>query len=118
MKMTVSWFSTNDFEQTKKFYLDVLGLKEIFGTQGWAEFAEARGDASIGIAANPRAGKEPGATIVLQVADIEAERKRLEARGVKFEGETEEVPGIVKLATFRDPSNNRLQLAQPLMARH
>jgi CreA protein len=116
MKVTVSWFSVNDFEQTKKFYSDVLGLKEIFATQGWAEFAEAKGDVSIGLAADPRAGKEPGATIVLQVADIEAERRRLEARGVKFEGKTEEVPGIVKLATFRDPSHNRLQLAQPLMA--
>ena len=116
MKVTVSWFSVNDFEQTKKFYSDVLGLKEIFATHVWAEFAEAMGDVSIGLAADPRAGKEPGATIVLQVADIEAERRRLEARGVKFEGKTEEVPGIVKLATFRDPSHNRLQLAQPLIA--
>jgi catechol 2,3-dioxygenase-like lactoylglutathione lyase family enzyme len=41
MKVTVPWFSVNDFEQTKKFYSDVLGLKEIFATQGWAEFAEA-----------------------------------------------------------------------------
>jgi CreA protein len=116
MKVTVSWFSTKDFEQTKAFYSEVLGLNEIFATQGWAEFAEARGDASIGLASNPQAGKEPGATIVLQVADIEAERRRLEARGVKFEGKTEEIPGIVKLATFRDPSSNRLQLAEPLMA--
>ncbi len=115
MKVTVSWFSTKDFEETKKFYADVLGLNEIFGTQGWAEFAEAKGDVSIGLAANPHAGKEPGATIVLQVPDMDAERKRLESRGVKFEGKTEEIPGIVKLATFRDPSANRLQLAQPLM---
>ena len=64
---------------------------------------------------NPHAGKEPGATIVLQVEDIERERKRLETGGVKFEGKIEEIPGIVRLATFRDPSGNRLQLAQPLM---
>lgn len=64
---------------------------------------------------NPHAGKEPGATVVLQVGDIEYERKRLETAGVQFEGEIEEIPGIVKLATFRDPAGNRLQLAQPLM---
>ncbi len=52
---------------------------------------------------------------VLQVPDIEGERKRLESRGVSFEGKTEEIPGIVKLATFRDPSGNRLQLCQVLM---
>jgi CreA protein len=116
MKVTVSWFSAQDFDQTRKFYSEVLGLTQVFGATDWAEFAEKKGDPTIGLSANPRAGKEPGATIVLQVADIEAERKRLEARGVQFEGKTEEVPGIVKLATFRDPSHNRLQLAQPLMA--
>jgi len=49
------------------------------------------------------------------VEDIEQERKRLETAGVKFEGKIEEIPGIVRIATFRDPSGNRLQLAQPLM---
>jgi predicted enzyme related to lactoylglutathione lyase len=52
---------------------------------------------------------------VLRVEDIEREHKRLETAGVKFEGKIEEIPGIVRLVTFRDPSGNRLQLAQPLM---
>jgi|GEM_PF-1455664 len=82
----------------------------------WAEFAGAEGEESIGLAVHPHAGKEPGATIVLQVEDIEREHKRLETAGVKFEGKIEEIPGIVKLATFRDPSGNRLQLAQALMS--
>lgn len=115
MKVTVSWFSTQDFNETKQFYTDALGPNRIFEMIDWAEFAAAKGDPTIGLAANPHAGKEPGATVVLQVDDIEAERKRLEARGVKFEGKTEEIPGVVKLATFRDPSSNRLQLAQVLM---
>jgi CreA protein len=117
MRVTVSWFSAGDFEQAKKFYGEVLGLKKTFELQSWAEFAGAAGQASIGIAGNPRTGGEPGATVVLEVEDIEAERKRLEARGVKFEGQTEEIPGVVKLATFRDPAANRLQLAQSLMPR-
>jgi predicted enzyme related to lactoylglutathione lyase len=115
MKVKVSWFSVNDFEGAKKFYGQVLGLKKTFEAQQWAEFAGAEGEESIGVAVNPHAGKEPGATVVLQVGDIEHERKRLETAGVKFEGKIEEIPGIVKLATFRDPSGNRLQLAQPLM---
>jgi CreA protein len=115
MKVTVSWFSVKDFEQAKKFYGDTLELKKTFETEQWAEFAGGQGEASIGVAANPHAGKEPGATVVLQVPDIEGERKRLESRGVTFEGKTEEIPGMVKLATFRDPSGNRLQLCQLLM---
>jgi predicted enzyme related to lactoylglutathione lyase len=115
MRVKLSWFSVNDFEGAKKFYGNVLGLKKTFEAPHWAEFAGAEGEESIGIAVNPHAGKEPGATIVLQVEDIERERKRLETGGVKFEGKIEEIPGIVRLATFRDPSGNRLQLAQPLM---
>jgi predicted enzyme related to lactoylglutathione lyase len=92
MKVTVSWFSTTDFEATKKFYSDVLGLEEVFGAPGWAEFAGGKGETTIGLAANPRAGKEPGATIVLQVAEIETERRRLEAHGVKFEGKSRAKP--------------------------
>jgi predicted enzyme related to lactoylglutathione lyase len=115
MKVKVSWFGVDDFESAKKFYGQVLGLKKTFEMQQWAEFAGAQGEESIGIAANPHAGKEPGATVVLDVSDIERERRRLESAGVRFEGKTEEIPGIVRLATFRDPYGNRLQLAQALM---
>ena len=115
MKVKVSWFGVDDFESAKKFYGQVLGLKKTFEAPQWAEFAGAEGQESIGIAANPHAGKQPGATVVLDVSDIEGERKRLESAGVKFEGKTEEIPGIVRLATFRDPHGNRLQLAQALM---
>ena len=115
MKVKVSWYGVDDFESAKKFYGQVLGLKKTFEAQQWAEFAGAEGEESIGIAANPHAGKEPGATVVLDVNDIERERKLLESAGVKFEGKTEEIPGIVRLATFRDPDGNRLQLAQALM---
>jgi predicted enzyme related to lactoylglutathione lyase len=116
MKVRLSWFSVNDFEGAKKFYGNVLGLKKTFEAPQWAEFAGAEGQESIGVAVQPHAGKEPGATIVLQVEDIERERKRLETAGVKFEGKIEEIPGIVKLTTFRDPSGNRLQLSQALMS--
>jgi predicted enzyme related to lactoylglutathione lyase len=115
MKVRLSWFSVNDFESAKKFYGNVLGLKKTFEAPEWAEFAGAEGEESIGVAVHPHAGKEPGATIVLQVEDIEREHKRLETAGVKFEGKIEEIPGVVKLATFRDPSGNRLQLAQALL---
>ena len=116
MKVTVSWFSVNDLEQAKKFYGNVLGLKKTLEVEQWAEFSGGEGEASIGLSGRQIVtSREPGATIVLRVEDIERERKRLESGGVKFEGKTEEIPGMVKLATFRDPSGNRLQLCQVLM---
>jgi len=117
MKMSVAWFNVKDFEEAKKFYGQVLGLKKTFEMQSWAEFSNAEGEASIGVAGAPEGGKEPGATVVLRVDDIERERKRLQTGGVQFEGKVEEIPGVVKLATFRDPSGNRLQLCQVLMQR-
>ncbi|MCH7849940.1 MAG: VOC family protein, partial [Planctomycetes bacterium] len=37
-----------------------------------------------------------------------------ERRGVRFDGPTEEIPGIVKLASLFDPDNNRLMLYESL----
>ena len=48
------------------------------------------------------------------VKDIAAARSVLEARGVEFDGETAEIPGLVKLASFRDPDGNALMLAESL----
>jgi predicted enzyme related to lactoylglutathione lyase len=115
MKLSVAWFSVKDFEQAKKFYSGVLGMKKSFEMDGWAEFTGGEGEAAIGISNGQHTPKEHGATIVLRVDDIERERKRLESDGVKFEGKTEEIPGMVKLAIFRDPSGNRLQLCQVLV---
>jgi predicted enzyme related to lactoylglutathione lyase len=113
--MTVAWFGVKNFEQAKKFYGETLGLKKTFEMEQWAEFAGAEGEASIGVSGGGHAAAEPGATVVLRVDDIEREKKRLEAGGVKFEGKIDEIPGVVKLAVFRDPSGNRLQLCQVLV---
>lgn len=115
MKVMLSWYGVKDFEQSKKFYSEVLGLQKTTEMQGWAEFGHAKDGATIGLNAGPAAGAEPGATVVLRVENLERERQRLESRGVRFEGKIEEVGGVVKIATFRDPSGNRLQLCQVLM---
>jgi predicted enzyme related to lactoylglutathione lyase len=115
MKMTIAWFSVDDFEAAKQFYGSVLGMKQIFEVHTWAEFSDKDGGAAIGIAMNSPSGRIPGATVILQVDDIDAERRQLESKNVKFEGKTEEIPGIVKLATFHDPFGNRLQLCQALL---
>lgn len=120
LQFMLAWYNVKDYEQAKKFYSGVLGLKPAFEMPGWAEFGNgSEGAPTIGLAA-PRpdapAGAHPaGATVVLYVDDMDSTRKELSARGVKFEGPVEEIPGIVRLSTFRDPSGNLLQLAQPLV---
>ena len=116
MKMDVmlTWYSVSDLEKAKHFYGDVLGLKKTYEMPGWAEFVTAEGGVSIGLNANP-ANKKGSGIVVLKVADLDKARKELAARGVEFEGEVEEVPGVVRIGTFRDPAGNRLQIAQVLL---
>jgi len=116
MKVLLSWYPVKDLEQAKKFYGDVLGLHKIFEMQGWAEFSHAEGQAAIALSQSPNGTGEGGATVVLAVENLDATRRNLSKRGVNFEGDVMEIPGVVRIATFRDPFGNRLQLAQNLMA--
>jgi predicted enzyme related to lactoylglutathione lyase len=120
MQLTVAWYTVSDLERAKEFYGDVLGLKKTLEIPGWAEFGHAQDAPTIGLNAMPRneggpkPGSDGGATVVLRVADVEKTQQHLAGRGVKFEGKIEEVQGVVRIATFRDPDGNRLQLCQVL----
>ena len=46
------------------------------------------------------------------VKDIEAARAHLESLGTRFDGDTYDVGGMVKLATFYDPDGNAWMLAE------
>ena len=48
------------------------------------------------------------------VKDIDAARKVLEAKKVRFDGPTQEIPGMVKLATFFDPAGNPMMFYQDM----
>lgn len=55
--------------------------------------------------------------MVFRVPDLEEARKNLEKHGVGFEGDVHEIPGVVRIGTFRDPFQNRIQLMQMLIGR-
>ncbi len=116
MEVNVSWYPVKDINAAKRFYADVLGLKKTLDLGGWCEFSHSEGGASIGLNAMREGDDERGATVVLRVDDLAAAQKELKAKGVKFEGEVHEVPGVVRIVTFRDPDGNRLQLVQNLAA--
>ncbi len=107
-----------DWAASRSWYHDKLGMEEGFVVEeaGWAEFAGPLG-VVIGLSAlhgEPHPGPG-GCTITFGVADIDAARADLESNGVRFQGPTNELPGMVKLATFEDPDGNVLMPAQNLM---
>ncbi len=111
----LAWYEVTDLEKAKAFYGETLGMEMSFEMPGWAEFKADKTGPSIGLALRDSVSSGGGATIVLRVQDIHTAKADLIARGVKFDGEIEEYPGVVRLALFRDPFGNRLQLAQNLM---
>ncbi|HXF39561.1 MAG TPA: VOC family protein, partial [Blastocatellia bacterium] len=75
----------------------------------------ADGAASVALNQLREGDPERGATVVLRVDDIDRAQSDMKKKGAKFEGNVEEIPGVVRIATFRDPDGNRLQLCQVLM---
>jgi predicted enzyme related to lactoylglutathione lyase len=117
MQLNLCWYGVSDLEKAKAFYGDVLGMKKKFEMPAWVEFGDSSPDGvSVGLNLVPDfQPKDGGATVVFRVTDLEKERDRLAAKGAKFEGEIRDIPGVVRIATFRDPFGNRLQIMQLMM---
>lgn len=110
--------SVKDLEASIAWFKDVLGLEEVFkvAEAGWAEVSTPAEGVSIGLDETDADVEGSGGSVpVFGVVDIDAARAELEAKGVKFAGDTVELPGMVKLATFFDPDGNRYMFAQSLV---
>jgi lactoylglutathione lyase len=106
-----------------RFWRDVVGLEPTYGDGSgrYADFDtgpanlaifEARAqDESVG--APPR-GAQRGAdqaAVIIEVADVDAAVRTLEARGVRFlSGPTDHVDWGIRAAHFRDPEGNLVEL--------
>lgn len=113
----VATLNVKDFGAALAWYARVLGFETEYAIEGmgWGEIRTNLPGLTIGIQTDPAsAGKQGGQTLTFSVTDIAAARAELEATGVQFDGETQEIPGMVKLATFMDPDGNRFMLAQTL----
>lgn len=107
--------SVRDRHVSAEWYHAKLGFELIhhIDEAGWTEMQTKTEGVTLGL--GEQSEPSPGNTVpVFGVADIETARRSLEAAGVKFDGETETVEGMVSTATFYDPDGNALMLAQDL----
>ena len=107
--------SVRDRHASADWYRDKLGFELIhhIDEAGWSEVQTKVGGVTLGLA--EQVEPNPGNTVpVFGVADITAARRGLEAAGVRFDGDTEVIEGMVATATFYDPDDNALMLAQDL----
>lgn len=107
----------SNYEASKRWYNEVLGLEESFEVKeiGWCEFKSPTPGLGIGLSAVEKVEAKGGAVPVFGVRNIEQARAHLEAQAVRFDGPTQIIPGMVMLATFYDPDGNAFMLSQNLM---
>jgi CreA protein len=107
--------NVSDLDKSIEWYEKALGLELHYklDQHGWCELATATKNVTIGLGQTEEL-KQGGVTPTFGVEDIEAARKHLESLDVKFDGDTYEIEGMVKLCTFYDPDGNPYMLAQNL----
>ena len=113
-KITLS-ISVRDRHASAAWFQEKLGfeLRYHIDEAGWSELNTKTDGVILGM--GEQSEPKPGNCVpVFGVEDIDAARSALEAAGVKFDGPTQEIPEMVKLATFYDPDNNAFMLAQDL----
>ena len=103
-------FLTQDIPRAKHFYSEVLGLE--LETEGESDMEFRAGQVTLDIF-DPSSIGQPFASspagLALRVADVDAARAELEAKGVVFDGETIET-SVCRQAWFKDPDGNALML--------
>ena len=110
-------FQVSDLKRSIAWYRDVLGFTLLYEVAeiGWAELATETTKVNIGVSQVEKPKSAGGGAVpTFGVVDIDAARANLESRKVRFDGPTQEIPGMVKLATFFDPDGNALMLFQDL----
>ncbi len=108
-----------DMKKAAAWYRDVLGFTFLYEVAeiGWCELATEVKGVNVGLSQveKPKVGAGPVPTF--GVHNLDAARGQLEGKKVRFDGPTQEFPGMVKLATFFDLDGNALMLFQDLQGK-
>jgi CreA protein len=105
----------SNLERSIDWYRDMLGFELVYKLDeyGWGEVRSRLNGVTIGLGQSEEPNVK-GAVPTWSVKDIAAARSYLESRGVRFDGDTQQVGEMVKLATFYDPDGNPGMLAERL----
>ena len=107
--------NVSNFDAAVEWYGKALGFELVYrlDTYGWGEVRTPLNGITIGLGQTEEL-KHGGTVPTFVVRDIAAARSHLESLGTKFDGDTYEIDGMVKLCMFYDPDGNSYMLAQSL----
>jgi catechol 2,3-dioxygenase-like lactoylglutathione lyase family enzyme len=119
-KDAIANVAVKDLARARKFYEGTLGLKKV-GEEGEEALEFKSGNSSLFVYRSQYAGSNKATTVTWTVGeDVESVVRELKAKGVKFEhydmpGMKHEgdvhVAGDMKVAWFKDPDGNILNIA-------
>jgi catechol 2,3-dioxygenase-like lactoylglutathione lyase family enzyme len=101
---------TQDIGRAKDFYGGTLGLD--LETEGESDLEFRCGQVTLDVFDPSSIGQQfavSPAGLALRVDDVDAARAELEAKGVRFDGDTIRT-GVCRMASFKDPDGNALLL--------
>ena len=106
----------SDLDRSIAWWGEALGFEPTYTMKeyGWCELATSIDGLGLGLGQVEEVKVSGGVTPTFGVSDIAAARGHMEALGVKFDGDTHEIEGQVKLCTFYDPDGNPFMLAEVL----
>lgn len=108
--------SVSDMDKSIEWYKDILGFELLYKSDEleWCEFKTPVPGTIVGLSQVEKVEKAGGATLTWGVNDIETSKAELERHNVRFDGEVQVIPDMVKLLTFFDPDGNTFMMAQDL----
>jgi predicted enzyme related to lactoylglutathione lyase len=108
--------NVSNLEASAAWYERVLGFRRLFfsAKYNWCELTAGIGAVTIGLAEAKPLKPDGGALLIFGTTDLDATRGRLEVDGVRFDGPTQVIHHVAKLAGFFDPDGNRLMLRESL----
>jgi len=114
---------TAHFEEMREFYVKTLGMPIRGAFEGYNIVFVDAGSTAIEIVENAgeRAPEDSWRHLALEVPDIDAAYNELLLKGVPFHVPPKDFPPAapkVRIAFFRDPDGNELELVQPLGTRY
>jgi predicted enzyme related to lactoylglutathione lyase len=108
--------NVSDLDRSIAWWGEMLGFEPsyVMKEYGWCEVATSIDGVGLGLGQAEEVKVSGGVTPTFGVSDIDAARAHMESRGVRFDGDTYEIEGQVKLCTFYDPDGNPFMLSEVL----
>jgi catechol 2,3-dioxygenase-like lactoylglutathione lyase family enzyme len=118
-KDAIATIAVKDIDVAREFYAEILGLKEV-GAEGEELIAFGSGNSTLNVYKSRFAGTNQATAVTWVVDNVEGVVEELKAKGITFEhydmpdmtrkGDVH-VAGEMKVAWFKDPDGNILNIA-------